>query len=112
MCKMTPISVRLNLKNFILMSCAVLELVRKVSRGGGEESPPGEIGLKCFFIFLFLLAFSQMTLDLHVRKKMKLKSKFFSYKMRPLWQNEYLLFLNGVSYMWDVNVIQCFHRRQ
>ena len=31
MCKMTPISVRLNLKNFILISCAVLELLRKVS---------------------------------------------------------------------------------
>ena len=41
-CKMTPISVRLNLKNFILISCAVLELLRKVSQGGGS----GEIGLK------------------------------------------------------------------
>ena len=40
MWKMTPISVRLNLKNFILISCAVLELLRKVSQGGG-----GEIGL-------------------------------------------------------------------
>ena len=47
MCKMTPISVRLNLKNFILMSCAVLELLRKVSQGGGIcPPPPGEIGLK------------------------------------------------------------------
>ena len=33
MWKMTPISVRLNLKNFILISCAVFELLRKVSQG-------------------------------------------------------------------------------
>ena len=46
MCKMTPISVRLNLKNFILISCAVLELLRKVSQGGGIRPPPGEIGLR------------------------------------------------------------------
>ena len=39
MCKMTPISVRLNFKNFILRSCAVLELLRKV------PPPSGEIGL-------------------------------------------------------------------
>ena len=45
MCKMTPISVRLNLKNFTLISCAILELLRKVSQGGGIR-PPGEIGLK------------------------------------------------------------------
>ena len=45
MCKMTPISVRLNLKNFILISCAVLELLRKVSQGGGIRPGPGEIGL-------------------------------------------------------------------
>ena len=44
MCKMTPVSVRLNLKNFILISCAVLELLRKVSQEGGI-SLPGEIGL-------------------------------------------------------------------
>ena len=44
MYKMTPISVRLNLKNFILISCAVLELLRKVSQGGGIR-PHGEIGL-------------------------------------------------------------------
>ena len=44
MCKMTPISVRLSLKNFILISCAVLELLRKVSQGG-EICPSGEIGL-------------------------------------------------------------------
>ena len=37
MCKMTPISVRLNLKNSILMSCGVLELLRKVSQGGTES---------------------------------------------------------------------------
>ena len=46
MCKMTPISVRLSLKNFILISCAVLELLRKVSQGGrNPPPPPGEIGL-------------------------------------------------------------------
>ena len=45
MCKMTPISVRLNLKNFILISSAVLELLRKVSHGGSGIRPPGEIGL-------------------------------------------------------------------
>ena len=39
MCKMTPISVRLNWKNFILISCAVLELLRKVSQGGGIRPP-------------------------------------------------------------------------
>ena len=44
MWKMTPISVRLNLKNFILISCAILELLRKVSQGGICPSP-GEIGL-------------------------------------------------------------------
>ena len=45
MCKMTPISVGLNLENFILIPCAVLELLRKVSQGA-ESAPPGEIGLK------------------------------------------------------------------
>ena len=40
-----PISVRLNLKNFIFISCAVLELLRKVSQGV-ESAPPGEIGLR------------------------------------------------------------------
>ena len=35
MCKMTPISVGLNLENFILISCVVLELLGKVSQGGG-----------------------------------------------------------------------------
>ena len=42
-CKMTPIGVRLNLKIFILISCAVTELLRKVSRGGrgAEPAPPG-----------------------------------------------------------------------
>ena len=47
-CKIIPISVRLNLKNFVLISCAVLELFRKVSQGGAESAPPppGEIGLK------------------------------------------------------------------
>ena len=46
MCKMTPISVGLNLENFILISCAVLQLLRKASRGGGESASfSGEIGL-------------------------------------------------------------------
>ena len=45
-CKMTPIGVRLNLKNFILISYAVSELLRKVSQGGGIRPPPGEIGLR------------------------------------------------------------------
>ena len=41
-----PIGVRLNLKNFILISCAVMELLRKVSQGEAESAPPtGEIGL-------------------------------------------------------------------
>ena len=43
MCKITLISVGLNVENFILISCAVLELLRKVSHGG--RIPPGEIGL-------------------------------------------------------------------
>ena len=39
-CKMTPIGIRLNLKDFILIPCAVLELLRKVSQGGGIRPPP------------------------------------------------------------------------
>ena len=35
-----PIGVRLNLKNFILISFAILELLRKVSQGGGIRPPP------------------------------------------------------------------------
>ena len=48
MCKMTPIGVRLNLKIFILISCAVMELIRNVSLGGGggQNPPLGEIGLR------------------------------------------------------------------
>ena len=46
MCKMTPISVGLNLENFILISCAVLELLRKVSHGRRNPPPPVEIGLR------------------------------------------------------------------
>ena len=51
MSKTTPIGVRLNLKNFILISCAVMELLRKVSQGGrNPPPPPGEIGLNfCMF---------------------------------------------------------------
>ena len=44
MCKMTPIGVRLNLKNFMLISCGVKELLSLP--GGGILPPPGEIGLK------------------------------------------------------------------
>ena len=39
-CKMTPIGIRLNLKNFISISYAVSELSRKVSQGGGGIPPP------------------------------------------------------------------------
>ena len=47
MCKMIPISVGLNLKNFILISCAVLKLSKKVSQGGRiRPPPPGKIGLR------------------------------------------------------------------
>ena len=59
--KMTLIGVRLNLKNFLLISCDVMEWLRKVSRGrGGGEGirPPGEIGLKG------ILRKSLMNLDL------------------------------------------------
>ena len=37
MWQMTPIGVRLNLKNLILISCGVTELLRKVSGGGGSD---------------------------------------------------------------------------
>ena len=43
MYKVTPIGVKLNLKNFTLISCGVMELLRKVSQG--EGIPPGEVGL-------------------------------------------------------------------
>ena len=48
MCKMTPIGVRLDLKNFILISCAVLELLKKGGGGGviRYETGDNEIGLK------------------------------------------------------------------
>ena len=46
-CKMTPIAVRSNLKSSILISCAVMELLRKSSRGAESAPPPPvEIGLK------------------------------------------------------------------
>ena len=45
MCKMTPIGVRLNLKKFILISGAVMDLLKKVSQGRNPP-PPGEIGLR------------------------------------------------------------------
>ena len=49
MCKMTPICVRLNLKNFILIFCGVTELLRKVSNGEAESaSLLGETGLKSY----------------------------------------------------------------
>ena len=43
MCKMTPIGVRLNLKNFILISCTVMELLKKVSRGAESALPPPKV---------------------------------------------------------------------
>ena len=44
MCNITPISVRLQVENFILISCAVMELLRKVSGGGGGEiRPPPQV---------------------------------------------------------------------
>ena len=49
MCKMTPVSVELNLENVILISCAVLELLMKVSQGGGIRPPSGEMGLKSVY---------------------------------------------------------------
>ena len=38
MCKITPISVRLNLKDVIFIFCAVMELSRKVSQEVKEKS--------------------------------------------------------------------------
>ena len=35
-----PIGVRLNLENFILISCVIVELLGKVSQGGGIRPPP------------------------------------------------------------------------
>ena len=67
------------------------------------KPPKGSASIKCFFIFMFLLAFTQMTLDLHIRNRMKLRSKFVSYKMRPFWQNEYLLFL-----IWCFLYVGCY----
>ena len=64
--KMTPIGVRLNLKNFILISFADLELLRKVSQGGGGRNPippPGEIGLnKLYKIFTLLIYYKVLHL--------------------------------------------------
>ena len=48
MCKMTPIKVRLNLKNLILISCAVLKILRKVSQGGEFRPPPRRGRVKMF----------------------------------------------------------------
>ena len=55
MYKMTFIGVRLNLKNFILLSYAVMELLRKVYQEA--ESPPGERvkTKKCFSMYLSFL---------------------------------------------------------
>ena len=47
MCRITPKGVRVNLKNFVLISCGVMVLLRKVSQGERSPSPvPGEIRLK------------------------------------------------------------------
>ena len=43
---MTPIGVRLNFKNFIFMSCAVIELLRNVCQGGRIRLSSGKVGLK------------------------------------------------------------------
>ena len=48
MCKMTPKGVRLNMKNFIVLSCGVTELLRKVSQGRNPPPPPGEVRLRSF----------------------------------------------------------------
>ena len=40
MCKMTPTGVRLSLKNFLLIPCVVMELLRKVSLEGRIAPPP------------------------------------------------------------------------
>ena len=40
-----PHKCEIKLEKFLFISCAVLELLRKVSQGGGIR-PPGEIGLK------------------------------------------------------------------
>ena len=42
-----PHRCNIKLKNFILISCAVMELLRKVSQGGGPPLP-GKIGLRKF----------------------------------------------------------------
>ena len=47
-------SVRLNLKNSILISCGVKQLLRKGSQqggGGGRVAKSGELGLTINFIF-------------------------------------------------------------
>ena len=46
-CNMTPRGVKLNFKNFILISCGVTELLKKVFQWGAESAPtpPGEVGL-------------------------------------------------------------------
>ena len=45
MCKMTPIGIKLNLKNVILIFFTVMELLRKVSQRGEIRHPPGGVGL-------------------------------------------------------------------
>ena len=44
--KMTPIGVRINFRNFIVISYAFSELLRKVSQGGRNPPPPCQIGLR------------------------------------------------------------------
>ena len=46
MCKMTPISVGLNLENFILIILCCFGVINESLPGGTEFPPPGEIELK------------------------------------------------------------------
>ena len=63
---MTSISVRLNLKNFIFISCAVLELLSKVSRGGLKIVHYGA----CFVLLAF---FCDKALTIKVDKTCKIR---------------------------------------
>ena len=66
---MTSISVRLNLKNFIFISCAVLELLSKVSQGGGGDEKLYITG----FVFVLLAFFCDKALTIKVDKTCKIR---------------------------------------